>query len=63
MTVTRAFVSFAQVKASAAAIHDVVKSGYMPWPPYHLSDDDKATLLSWLGTDGSCAIGVPTACR
>ncbi len=63
MTVAHAFVSFAQVKASAAAIHDVVKSGYMPWPPYQLSDDDRSTLLFWLGADGSCAVGVSTACR
>ena len=63
MTVTHAFVSYAQVKAAAPAIHDVVKSGYMPWPPYQLSSGDRTTLLVWLGANGSCAIGAPTACR
>ena len=57
------YVSFADIKPRAAAIADVVRTGYMPRYPYKLSELQKRTVLTWLGQDGSCAVGVPTACQ
>jgi hypothetical protein len=57
------YVTFADIKPRAAAIADMVRTGYMPRPPYLLSEQQKRAVLTWLGQDGSCAVGVPTACQ
>jgi hypothetical protein len=61
--VQHAYVTYADVKPRAAQIHDLVKSGVMPWPPYKLSDQQKAIVLDWLGKDGTCAIGAAQSCQ
>ena len=57
------YVTYADVKARSAEIHDLVKSGVMPWPPYKMNDQQKATVVAWLGKDGTCAIGATSTCQ
>jgi hypothetical protein len=57
------YVTYADIKPRAAAIADMVRTGYMPRPPFNLSEAQKRTILTWLGQDGTCAVGVPTACQ
>ncbi|MEI9939145.1 MAG: hypothetical protein WDO69_18145 [Pseudomonadota bacterium] len=57
------YVTFADIKANAAQIYGVIRSGTMPWPPYTLSPWAKATALKWLGQNGSCAIGAAKSCQ
>jgi hypothetical protein len=61
--VTTSYVTFADIKANAAQIYGVIKSGTMPWPPYTLSAWQKTTVLKWLGKSGSCAIGAAKSCQ
>ena len=57
------YVTYADIKPRAAQIHDLVTSGVMPWPPYKLNDQQKATIIAWLGKEGTCAIGAATSCQ
>ncbi|HET7539529.1 MAG TPA: hypothetical protein VFK05_06650 [Polyangiaceae bacterium] len=57
------YVTYADIKANAAQIYGVIKSGTMPWPPYTLSSWQKTTALKWLGKNGSCAIGADKPCQ
>jgi hypothetical protein len=57
------YVTYADIKANAAQIYGVIKSGTMPWPPYTLSAWQKTTALKWLGKNGSCAIGALKGCQ
>ena len=57
------YVTFADIKANAAQIYGVIKSGTMPWPPYTMSVWQRTTALKWLGKSGSCAIGVAKSCQ
>jgi len=57
------YVTYADIKANAAQIYGVIKSGSMPWPPYTLSTWQKATALKWLGKNGSCALGATKSCQ
>jgi hypothetical protein len=57
------YVSYAEIKANAAQIYGVIKSGTMPWPPYTMSAWQKATVLKWLGKNGSCALGAAKSCQ
>lgn len=57
------YVSYADIKANAAQIYGVIKSGVMPRPPYTLSAWQKSTALKWLGKNGSCAIGALKSCQ
>lgn len=62
-SVYRSYVTYQDIKPMAPQIYGVVKSGYMPWPPYTMSPQNKATLLAWLGKEGSCAVGVAQPCQ
>jgi len=57
------YVTYADIKANAAQIYGVIKSGTMPRPPYTLSAWQKSTALKWLGKNGSCAIGATKSCQ
>ena len=57
------YVTYADIKANAAQIYGVIKSGTMPWPPYTLSVWQKSTALKWLGKNGTCAIGATSSCQ
>ena len=57
------YVTYQDIKPVAAQIYGVIKSGYMPWPPYKMSPYAQSVALKWLGKDGSCAIGVDRACQ
>jgi hypothetical protein len=59
----RPYVTFQDIKPLAGVIYGVVKSGYMPWPPYTLSPYARDVMLKWLGKDGSCAVGVAHGCE
>jgi len=61
--VNSSYVTYADIKANAAQIYGVIKSGTMPYPPYTMSAWQKATALKWLGKSGSCAIGAPKSCQ
>lgn len=61
--VNTSYVTFADIKANAAQIYGVIKSGTMPWPPYTMSAWQKTTALKWLGKSGSCAIGAAKSCQ
>ena len=54
--------TYAQVKAVAGLVYGTVLSNYMPRPPYTLTTTDKNALLSWLGKDGTCAVGMKLGC-
>ncbi|HYP97568.1 MAG TPA: hypothetical protein VER96_02770 [Polyangiaceae bacterium] len=57
------YVTYADIKANAAQIYGVIKSGVMPRPPYTMSTWQKSTALDWLGKNGSCAIGATQSCQ
>lgn len=57
------YVTYADIKANAAQIYGVIKSGTMPWPPYTMSVWQKSTALRWLGKNGTCAIGAAQSCQ
>ena len=57
------YISYADIKPRAAAIADMVRTGYMPRPPFKMSEQQKITVLTWLGKEGSCAVGVPNPCQ
>jgi len=57
------YVTYADIKANAAQIYGVIRSGTMPWPPYTLSAWQKTTVLRWLGKNGSCALGAAKSCQ
>jgi len=57
------YATYADIKANAAQIYGVIKSGVMPRPPYTMSAWQKSTALNWLGMNGSCAIGATQSCQ
>lgn len=58
-----AIVSYSDVKSRAAAIYGVIKGEWMPPPPSKMTTSQRNTVLKWLGTEGSCAVGVPQGCH
>lgn len=62
-SVNHSYVTYQDIKPMAGAIYDMVRTGYMPWPPYKMSAKDRSVVLDWLGKDGSCAIGVGVKCQ
>ncbi|MET0794064.1 MAG: hypothetical protein ABW061_21260, partial [Polyangiaceae bacterium] len=62
-SVTRSYVTYQDIKPAAAQIYGVVKSGYMPWPPYTMTPYARNVVLKWLGKDGSCAVGAAQGCQ
>ncbi len=61
--VNHAYVTFQDIKPMAGEIYGVIKSGYMPWPPYTITPYARNVLLKWLGKDGTCAVGVAQGCQ
>jgi hypothetical protein len=61
--VSSSYVTFADIKANAAQIYGVIKTGVMPRPPYTMSTWQKTTALKWLGKNGSCALGATKSCQ
>jgi hypothetical protein len=61
--VNRSYVTYQDIKPMAGEIYGVIKSGYMPWPPYTITPYAKNVLLKWLGKDGTCAAGVAQGCQ
>lgn len=61
--VNHSYVTFQDIKPMAGQIYGVIKSGYMPWPPYTMSTYARNVALKWLGKDGTCAVGATQACQ
>jgi len=62
-SVNHPYVTYQDIKPMAGRIYGVIKSGYMPWPPYTMSAYARSVALKWLGKDGSCAVGTPQECQ
>jgi hypothetical protein len=62
-SVNHPYVTFQDIKPMAGEIYGVIKSGYMPWPPYTITPYARNVLLKWLGKDGTCAVGVAQGCQ
>lgn len=61
--VNHPYVTFQDIKPMAGEIYGVIKSGYMPWPPYTITPYARDVLVKWLGKDGTCAKGVSHGCQ
>jgi hypothetical protein len=62
-SVNHSYVTYQDIKPMAAEIYGVIKSGYMPWPPYTMSAYARSVALKWLGKDGTCAVGATHECQ